>query len=72
MKKIINRKTYNTDTADIVSHKTSGEWGDPKGYEEILYKTRKGDYFIYGIGGDDSKYPKETIIATTADEAKNF
>lgn len=72
MKKIINRKTYNTDTADIVSRKTSGEWGDPKGYEEILYQTRKGDYFIYGIGGVDSKYPKETIIATTADEAKNF
>ena len=72
MKKIIKRKTYNTETAEIVSRKTSGSWGDPAGYEEILYKTSKNDYFIYGIGGTESKYPEEAIIPVTSDEAKEF
>lgn len=72
MKKVIKRKTYNTETAEIVSRKTNGEWGDPKGYEEILYKTAKNEYFIYGIGGTDSKYPKEDIVLVTAAEAKEF
>lgn len=62
MKKIIKKKTYNTDTAVEISRITFGEFGDPKGYEEILYETKKGDRFVYGIGGPESKYPIETII----------
>ncbi len=62
MKKIIKKKTYNTDTAKEISRITFGAFGDPDGYEEILYETRKGDRFIYGIGGKESKYPVETIV----------
>ena len=63
MKKIIAKKTYNTDTAALVAHVTFGEFGDAAGYEEKLYQTKKGDFFIYGIGGIESPYTEETIKA---------
>ena len=55
MKKTINRKVYNTDTATAVKTNTVSYFGDPAGYEETLYKTSRGDYFVYGIGGEESK-----------------
>ena len=70
MKKIIAKKTYNTDTAALIGHITFGEFGDAAGYEEMLYQTKKGDFFIYGLGGAESKYPEETIKALTEAEAK--
>ncbi len=63
MKKMIKKKVYNTQTAEEISRPTFGEFGDADGYEEILYETKKGDRFIYGIGGPESKYPEETIIS---------
>jgi len=72
MKKTINRKVYNTDTATAVKTVTYSYFGDPAGYEETLYKTSRGDYFVYGIGGAESKYAEETIIVVTAEEAENF
>lgn len=72
MKKTINRKVYNTETASLIKTNTVSYFGDPAGYEESLYQTKKGDYFVYGIGGTESKYPEETIVAITADEAANF
>ncbi|MBE6759068.1 MAG: hypothetical protein E7554_03140 [Ruminococcaceae bacterium] len=72
MKKTINKKVYNTDTATAVKTNTVSYFGDPAGYEETLYKTKKGDFFVYGVGGAESKYPEETIVAITADEAENF
>ena len=72
MKKTINKKVYNTETAAVVKTNTVSYFGDPAGYEETLYKTKKGDFFVYGIGGAESKYPEETIVAVTADEAENF
>ncbi len=62
MKKMIKKIVYNTQTAEEISRTTFGEFGDADGYEEILYETKKGDRFIYGIGGPESKYPEETII----------
>ena len=62
MKKMIKKKVYNTQTAKEISRTTFCEFGDADGYEEILYETKKGDRFIYGIGGPESKYPEETII----------
>ncbi len=72
MKKTINRKVYNTETAALIKNKTYSFFGDPAGYEETLYKTAKGEYFVYGIGGAESKYAEETIVVITADEAENF
>ena len=72
MKKTINRKVYNTETATLIKTNNYGEFGDPAGYQETLYKTPKGDFFVYAIGGAESKYPEETIFTVTADEAENF
>jgi len=62
MKKTINKKVYNTDTAKEIDRIAFGTYGDPAGYEEVVYETKRGDRFLYGIGGPDSKYPTETIV----------
>ena len=61
MKKIICSKEYDTDSAQIVKKVTFGSFGDKDGYEETLYITPDGKYFIYTNGGEESKYPKEDI-----------
>lgn len=61
MKKIICKKTYDTETATLVKKYVSGAYGDPAGYEEDLFQTPEGLYFLYGIGGQASPYPAEDI-----------
>ena len=61
MKKIICKKEYNTETSVVVKKVTSGVFGDSAGYEETLYQTEGGNYFLYVNGGADSKYTKEDI-----------
>ena len=61
MKKIICKKEYDTEAASVVKKLTFGEFGDPKGYEETLYLSDSGSYFLYVNGGAESKYQKEDI-----------
>ena len=61
MKKIICKVEYDTETAEVVLKTVSGEFGDPTGYEETLYKTPAGKYFLYVNGGAESIYPEENI-----------
>ena len=61
MKKIICKKEYDTENATIVKKVTSGEFGEATGYEETLYVTNDGYYFLYTNGGADSAYPVENI-----------
>lgn len=61
MNKTICKVQYDTDKAVAVKKFTSGEFGDPKGYEEVLYQTENGSYFIHVNGGAESIYPKEDI-----------
>ena len=61
MKKIICKCEYDTETAELVKKYTVGEFGDPAGYEESLYQTPTGSYFLYVNGGADSIYPTEDI-----------
>lgn len=70
MKKNICRKLYNTDTAELIASINVGTFGDPTGYEEALYKTKKGLYFLYGKGGEESKYVAEDIIAIDNEAAE--
>jgi len=72
LKKVINKKTYNTETAQLLKKFTFGDFGDPKGYEETLMQSVRGLFFIYGIGGEESKYAEETIIPLTEKEAQNW
>ncbi len=66
MKKVTKTATYDTETATLVKKVTVGAWGDPAGYEETLYVTEEGKYFLYVNGGADSKYAKEDIKASCA------
>ena len=61
MKKIICKKEYDTQTATIIQKCTYGTYGDPAGYEETLYQTPEGLYFMYVCGGEASPYPVEDI-----------
>lgn len=62
MKKIINKREYDTDTATLIQKSTYGVYGDPAGYEEILFQTPEGLYFLYVRGGASSPYPCEDIL----------
>lgn len=62
MKKTICKKEYNTETATLIHKYTYGYYGDPAGFEEILFKTPGGLYFLYVYGGADSPYPSEDIL----------
>ena len=61
MQKIVRGKVLDTETASIVKKVTYGFFGDSDGYEETLYVTEDGTYFLYTNGGVDSKYPEEKI-----------
>jgi hypothetical protein len=74
MKKVICKVEYDTNNAEIVAKFTRGVIGDPKGYEETLYKTAEGKIFVYENGGADSIHPEENIKrlgANKVDEWKN-
>lgn len=57
MKKIINGKLYNTDTAkELGSWENTPDVRDFSHFEETLYQKRTGEFFIYGEGGPGSRY----------------
>lgn len=62
MEKIICKKEYNTETATFIKKYTYGCLGDPAGYEECLFQTPGGLYFLYVRGGESSIYPTEDIL----------
>ena len=82
MKKIINGRMYDTETAKKIEDWDNGMYGnDFRACEEILYKKRTGEYFIYGSGGALSKYSvscgnsssgSSDIIPLTKDRAKTW
>lgn len=72
MKKIISKVEYDTETAELIAKNTVGEFGDKDGYEESLYMTKDGKYFLYTNGGEVSKYPKEGITRMSAERAKEW
>ena len=61
MIKTICKKEYNTDTANVIKKYTYSYYGDPTGYEETLYQTQEGLYFLYVNGGEASLHPTEDI-----------
>ena len=56
-------KVFDTDTASVLKKATYGEFGDPAGYEETLYQTPEGDYFMYTNGGPESPYKGDKIAS---------
>ena len=80
MKKVINGKLYNTDTAvELACHEANAT--DSLNYiTERLYRKRTGEYFIHGEGGARTRYAAatsdgwnrggEAIFPLTAAEAR--
>ncbi len=72
MKKIICKKEYDTETATVVKKVTFGNFGEPDGYEEVLYQTPEGLYFIYVNGGEASCHPAEDISRISKAKAEEW
>lgn len=70
MKKIINNRLYDTDTARLL-----GEWDNGLGLrdfdflQEALYRKRTGEHFLYGHGGARTKYSEHAHGLWTDGEA---
>lgn len=82
MKKIINGKVYDTETATRVAG-----WSNDLGYrdfnwrEEALYRKKTGEFFLRGAGGPRTNYAKrvgnmwgdgEEIMPLTYSEAQKW
>lgn len=72
MQKIICNRLYDTETAELVKKVTEGYYGHPAGYEETLYRTQDGYYFLYINGGETSIHPKEDIRRMSKQRAEEF
>ena len=72
MKKVICKVEYDTENATVVAKKVSGNFGDANGYEETLYKTESGKFFLYTNGGEESPYTKEDIKRMSAAKADEW
>lgn len=83
MKKIINQKRYDTETAQ-----EKGFWHNSYGYrdfnycEETLYQKKTGEFFLHGSGGPMTNYAKrvdgnswsvgDELIPLTYEEAREW
>ncbi len=72
MCKDIDGVLYDTATSTVDKKFTYGVPGDSCGYEETLYITSDGRYFIYTNGGTKSKYPFENVTPISRDDVKNW
>lgn len=62
MKKIIRKRLYDTQSAKLIKKYTYSYFGDPAGFEENLYQTPEGLYFLHVKGGVGSPHPAEDIL----------
>ena len=57
MIKVIDGLRYNTETAEEIGSWSNGYYSsDFHHYNETIYRTKNGNYFIYGEGGALSKW----------------
>lgn len=82
MKKIINNRVYDTDTAKFMGYWNNGQPANDFSYcEEQLYRKRTGEFFLLGKGGAASGYAErcgnmwqagEAIRPLTYEEARQW
>ena len=83
MKRIINKKLYDTETARAIGAWDNGKYGNDFGrLLEILYRKKTGEFFLYGEGGHMTKYARsagnnswiggEEIIPLTVEAAREW
>ena len=56
MKKIINGRRYDTDTARELASDSYSNYTDFNYWEETLYRKNTGEYFLHGKGGANTQY----------------
>ena len=59
MKKIINGKRYDTETAQLIGSASYSNRTDFRFWSEELYRKKTGEFFLYGEGGPASKYSRQ-------------
>ncbi|NLZ71199.1 MAG: hypothetical protein GX909_01680 [Clostridiaceae bacterium] len=58
---------------ESIAHNSVGYFGDPEGYEELLYKTKSPrSYLLVGKGGYASRYSDVEIIELTQRQAQDY
>lgn len=71
--KIIEGKKYNTDTATLIGEfANSHDRRDFHQFEDALYKTPNGAYFLVGSGGPMSKYSRTVGQNEWSGSSDNF
>jgi hypothetical protein len=60
MKKVINGKMYDTETARKLAANSFGNCNDFNHWKERLYLKKTGEYFLYCHGGPLSKHATNT------------
>ncbi len=82
MKKIINGKKYDTETATKIESWDNGlGYNDFNNLSEDLYQKKTGEFFLHGEGGANTKYSKSSrnsswgssdIVPLSLNEAKDW
>ena len=80
MKKIINQKRYDTETAMKIGERRNSAPGHefPATIQETLYRKRTGEFFLHGKGGSETKYSRkpgsggEKLIPLAYEDAKQW
>ena len=82
MKKIINGKRYDTETAKLIGEDSYSNPSDFDYWSEELYQKKTGEFFLYGEGGARTQYAQavdqnswtggERIMPLSYDEAREW
>lgn len=81
MRKIINGRRYDTDTAKLAGTYETGYIGDLDWRNEQLYRKSTGEFFLAGEGGARTRWSRRTIdgyssgegiLPLTLDEAREW
>jgi len=58
MKQVFGGLVYNTETAEEIGNRSYSYESDFHHYDETLFKTKNGNFFLYGKGGPLSSWRK--------------
>jgi hypothetical protein len=61
MRRSIDGKVYDTNTAEIICDISEGRIGEFDEVNAGLYVTKKGAYFIEGYGGATTRFKKQSV-----------
>lgn len=68
MRKIINNKSYDTETAEKLGDWNNGmPWNNWDVCSETLYRKRNGEFFLFGEGGANTRYAQRCPLGGWAD-----